>query len=140
MGRWSLAWRQSGGGEGGGEHCGVGGRIVVNVCGDGGSAIATATSAAPQALSVDNADDSADAPIALSPLRRACIGALWTEVAGGGGTVMVALVARAINMKKVVATKRCVLRANRRLRNVTWLQDDHVRGKQLRILPNTNII
>ena len=72
---------------------------MVNFCGDGGSAIAAATSSAPQALSVDNADDSADAPIALSPLRRACTGALWTEVAGGGGTVLVALVTTAINMK-----------------------------------------
>tara|TARA_B100000768_G_scaffold179043_1_gene195936 strand:+ start:1498 stop:1848 length:351 start_codon:yes stop_codon:yes gene_type:complete len=98
VGRWSLAWRHSGGGgEGGGEHCGIGGHIVVNFCGDGGSAIAAATSSPPQALSVDNADDSADAPIALYPLRRACTGALWTEVADGGGTVLVALGARAIN-------------------------------------------
>ena len=112
MGTWSLAWRQSGGaGEGGGGNCGVGGDGVGKVCGDGGSAIAAATSSPPQVLSLDGAEfiDGAEAtgsadgaddgttPMALSVVRRACNGAaLWTEVAGGGGTVVVALAARGI--------------------------------------------
>ena len=111
MGTWSLAWRQSGGaGEGGGGgNCGVGGD-GGKICGDGGSAIAAATSSPPQVLSLDGAEfiDGAEAtrsadgaddgttPMALSMVRRACNGALWTDVAGGGGTVMVALAARGI--------------------------------------------